>query len=146
VYVENILASLRDRPVKTFPSASTFVADRRGALEKYGLWNETMQALQEYDAFEVRPGEFTHSWQKQAVLDYMGHYFACRFEDYYRRVRCPVLMVTGDETEPEETHAMQGLCQPGKIVIVPGWQHPYGWLINPDEMCRVVLAFLAEPA
>jgi pimeloyl-ACP methyl ester carboxylesterase len=146
-HVENLLAGIRDRPVKGFPAVEVFLADRREVLEQHGLWNEYMAALQAYDAFEVRPGEFTRSWQKQASLDYMTHYFACRFEEYYRRVQCPVLMVASDETEPEEVRAMQGLCQltpRGKIASVPGWRHPYGWLLDPDEMCRVVLAFLAE--
>ena len=146
-HVENILAELRERPVKVFPSVSEFVTEQREALENHGLWNEYMVALQEYDACEVRPGEFARSWQKQAALNYMTQYFACRFEDYYARVQCPLLMVTGDKTDPEETRAMQGLCQlapHGKIVIVPGWEHPYGWLTNPDEMCRVVLEFLLE--
>jgi pimeloyl-ACP methyl ester carboxylesterase len=145
-YVENFLTSMRDKPVKVFPSVSAFVAKSRENLEKHGLWNEYMEALQVYDAFEVRPGEFTGSWQKQAIINYMTHYFEYRFEDYYRRVQCPLLMVTGDEKEPEEVRSMQELCQltpHGKIVAVPGWIHPYGWLIEPAEMCRVVLEFLA---
>ena len=43
--------------------------------------------------------------------------------------------------------AMQGLCKlaaKGKIVAVPGWEHPYGWLLESDEMCEVVLEFLAD--
>jgi 2-succinyl-6-hydroxy-2,4-cyclohexadiene-1-carboxylate synthase len=148
-HVENLLSGMRERPVKIFPSVSEFVAERREALEKHGLWNEHMAALQEYDAFEARPGEFTRSWQKQASLNYMTHYFACRFEDYYRRVTCPVLLAASDETEPDELRAMQGLCQlaaRGQTALVPGWEHPYGWLTAPDAMCKVILAFLAETA
>ena len=43
--------------------------------------------------------------------------------------------------------AMKGLSQlvsRGKIVPVPGWVHPYGWLLDPEEISKVVLGFLAE--
>jgi pimeloyl-ACP methyl ester carboxylesterase len=146
-HVENYLESFRNQPEKIFPSISAFVADRRENLEKYGLWNQYMEAVQEYDAFEVRPGEFTRSWQKQARLNYMTCYFDYRFEDYYRRVQCPLLMLPGAENGPAETRAMQGLCQltrQGKIVAVPGWVHPYGWLLDPDAMSQTVLKFFAE--
>jgi pimeloyl-ACP methyl ester carboxylesterase len=146
-HVENYLASARSKPVKVFPSASDFVAGSRENFEKHGLWNAYMEALQEYDAFEVRPREFTRSWQKQAVINYMTHYFDYRFEDYYRRIQYPVLMLSGDENNPEEMRPMQGLCQlmpRGKTVTVPGWIHPYGWLIDPDNTCRVVQSFLMD--
>ncbi len=146
-HADEILAGIAARPVKRFPTVQAFVADRQEALEKHGLWNEYMAALQEYDAFEALPGEFTRSWQKQAALNYMTRYFACRFEDYYRRVECPLLMVTGPENDPAETRAMQGLCalaRSAQIAVVPGWMHPYGWLFHPDEMCHTILDFLSQ--
>jgi 2-succinyl-6-hydroxy-2,4-cyclohexadiene-1-carboxylate synthase len=138
---------MRGRAEKVFPSVEAFLADSRENLEKYELWNEYMEALQQYDALEVRPGEFTRSWQKQARLNYMTHYFDYRFENYYPRVQCPLLMVTGSENEPAETRAMQGLChltRRGKIVTVPGWMHPYDWLLDPEAMSKTVLDFITE--
>lgn len=146
-HVQAQLDGMRGRPEKVFPSVSAFLADSRQNLEKYDLWNEYMEALQAYDVCELRPGEFGRSWQKQARLNYMTHYFDCRFENYYSRVQCPLLMVTGSENEPAETHAMQGLCElapKGKLVVVPGWMHPYGWLLHPETMCQTVLEFLSE--
>jgi len=146
-HIKAQLDSMSARPEKVFPSPDAFLADSRANLEKYDLWNEYMQALQAYDVCEVRPGEFGRAWQKQARLNYMTGYFDCRFENYYQRVQCPLLMVTGSENEPAETHAMQGLsglARSGKLVVVPGWMHPYGWLLHPEAMCQVVLEFLSQ--
>jgi len=146
-HVHQYLDGIRERPEKVFASVSAFVADSRENLEKYGLWNEFMEALQTYDACEVRPGEFVRGWQKQARLNYMAQYFHCRFENYYARVQCPLLMVTGSENDPAETSAMQGLCQlarDGKLVVIPDWMHPYGWLFQPEAICQTVLAFIAK--
>jgi 2-succinyl-6-hydroxy-2,4-cyclohexadiene-1-carboxylate synthase len=148
-HVKEYLDGMRGRAEKVFPSVNAFVADSRENLGKYDLWNEYMEALQAYDVCEVCPGEFVRGWQKQARLNYMSGYFDCRFESYYSRVQCPLLMVTGSENEPAETKAMQGLCQltrNGKLVVVPDWMHPYGWLFHPEAMCRTVLEFLTQVA
>ena len=90
-HVEKTLAGMGDRPVRVFSSLSAFVAASRESLEKYGLWNEYMEA--------------------------------------------------------EEMYAMQSLsllARRGKITTIPGWVHPYGWLLDPEAMCRTVLEFLDE--
>jgi hypothetical protein len=84
---------------------------------------------------------------KSARVDYMQHYFHYRLEDYYKKVKCPFLMVPGEdvfENEREKT-AMEGLrdlAPQGQIAEVNGWEHPYGWLINPEGVCRAILKFL----
>ena len=130
-----------------FPSIQAFVASRKEAFLKNGTWNDYFEALLEYDAHPLEDGNFTRAWQHQARENYMRAYFNCRFEEYYRRVKCPVLMVTGDE-EPEnplEKSAvlrMSELSADGRLAVVPGWNHPYGWLLDPDAMVKVVLEFL----
>jgi pimeloyl-ACP methyl ester carboxylesterase len=146
-HVAEEMAQVRNRADPVFPSAAAFVEARKAALEKYGLWNEYMQAMIEYDAYEVSPGQFRRSLSTQALVNYLEHYYAYRFEDYYRRVRCPVLMVPDEEELQNEGYktAMLGLSQlvqDCKIVAVPGWNHPYGWLMEPEGMCKAVLGFL----
>jgi hypothetical protein len=46
-----------------------------------------------------------------------------------------------------ENAAMEGLrklAEHGEIVEVSGWEHPYGWLLNPEAMCMTILRFLKE--
>ena len=148
-YVAGQLAPVRGKPDRVFASAADLVEFYRQVFAKDGWWNPYMGAWQEYDAFEVSTGQFTRSWRKAAMAEYLEHYFNYRFEDYYRRVRCPVLMLATEEDMQDERakNAMQGLCQlapQARIVAVPGWIHPYGWLVDPEAMTQVVLEFLAE--
>lgn len=41
---------------------------------------------------------------------------------------------------------MKGLSElaGAEIVALPGWVHPYGWMLNPEGMSIVVLEFLAR--
>jgi pimeloyl-ACP methyl ester carboxylesterase len=134
-----------------FPSIRAFVDSRKDAFIRHGTWNDYFGAMMEYDAHPQEDGHFTRSWQHQARENYMQAYFDCRFEEYYRQVKCPVLMVTGDEeTEnPLEKSAilrMSELPADGRLIVVPGWEHPYGWLLDPDAMIRVVQEFLGDRA
>ncbi len=77
----------------------------------------------------------------------MRHYYHYRFEDYYRRVKCPILMLPDEDIFENECSqaAMEGLCRlaaQAKIVRVPGWVHPYGWLLQPEAASKAVLDFL----
>jgi 2-succinyl-6-hydroxy-2,4-cyclohexadiene-1-carboxylate synthase len=148
-YVAQTLAEVHARPVPVFSSIAELVASRREAFEKDGLWNPYIEAFTEYGACEISKGKYSFCYPKWVKVEYLEHYFACRFEDYYKQVQCPVLMLPGEEELQDERikQAMQGLCKlvyKGKIVAVPGWDHPYGWLLDPDEMSKVVFAFLAE--
>ena len=148
-YVTDILEKMRKKPEPVFPSVDAYVAAKREAFAEDGWWNEYFEALFRYDACQIGPGEYTNGWRKHAKVDYMRSYFDYRFEDYYPRVQCPVLMLAdeGDEKNERMMKAIRGLCglaPRGRVAIVPGWIHPYGWLLDPDRMCTTVLEFLAE--
>jgi pimeloyl-ACP methyl ester carboxylesterase len=126
------------------------VAAQKQEYEKQGWWNENFRALIEYSVNEVNNGSFTYcSWPSWAIEEYLGHYFETRFEDYYRRVKCPVLMLPGEE-EMQNTQmktAMERLSElPSKarIEAIDGWVYPYGWLLDPKRASKVVLEFLNE--
>lgn len=148
-YTARAIAEVHDAPQAVFNSADALAEAEKPAFERAGWWNEYVAAFLKYDAFEIGEGRFTRSWQNPAIEKYMRHYFEYRFEDYYRRVKCPLILLPGEEELKNERtkSVMQGLIQlapGGKIVTVPGWIHPYGWLIDPEEMCKVVLKFLEE--
>ena len=148
-YAAQQIAEVRGRTNPVFDTLEAFVAARRQVLEKHGWWNAYMQALCTYDACEIAPGKFTRSLPNWAQASYLECYFAARFEEYYHQVQCPLLLLpTEDDLQDERTQAaMLGLsklaCQ-AKIVAVPGWVHPYGWLLDPDEMEKTLLEFWAH--
>jgi pimeloyl-ACP methyl ester carboxylesterase len=148
-YVADQLKNERNTPERVFPSVDALVSETRQAFEKVGWWNDHFEALTRYDTFKIDEGKYTSGWRKQARDNYIANYYEYRFEDYYKKVKCPVLMLPGEEELRNERikTAMKGLCElvpQGKIVEVANWVHPYGWLLNPREMCKTILDFLAE--
>lgn len=143
------LEKMRAKPDSIYPSVDALVDATRKVLDDW--WNEHVEAMERYGACRVGEGQYRESLSRQAMADYMRHYFHCRFEDYYRRVKCPLLMASGEDVleNEREKAAMEGLAklaEQAQIVTVSGWVHPYGWLLDPEGMCQAVLGFLSNAA
>jgi pimeloyl-ACP methyl ester carboxylesterase len=150
-HVARQLEKIRNTPETIFPSVDALVDDRREILENYGWWNEYVEVVVRYGAYEVDERKYTRGFGKQAMENYMKHYYQYRFEDYYRKVRCPLMMLLGEEDieNEREKAVMEGLrelAEQGQIVEVSGWVHPYGWLLNPEDVSKAILKFLGDTA
>jgi pimeloyl-ACP methyl ester carboxylesterase len=150
-HVARQLENVRNATETVYPSVDALVEERRELFEKYVGWNEYIEAMERYGAVKLDEGKYTKSFGKRALGDYMKGYFQVRFEDYYSRVKCPLLMLPGEdvwENEREEA-AMQGLrdlAEQGQIAHVNGWEHPYGWLLDPEGVSKAILSFLRDTA
>lgn len=145
------LEKIHTSPETLYATLDELVADRRKVYEESGMWNEHIEAMLRYGVRKVEGGKFRRSWGKKASEDYSRNYFSCRFEDYYRRVQCPILMLPDEDmmNGGPEKKAMYGLQQVAahcRIAAIPGWSHPYGWLLTPELACPIVLKFMAEAA
>ncbi len=148
-HVAEQLDNMRSSPVTFFPSVGAYVDSRRAIFEEIGWWNEYVEAMESYNAFQVADGTYTKAFGKQSLINYMENYFTYRFEDYYSRVTCPVLLLPDADVLENERgtavmQALQALSPHAKIATVRDWNHPYGWLLNPDKACQAVLTFLEE--
>jgi hypothetical protein len=106
--------------------------------------------MERYGAEQGADGEWTTGFGGAPLADYLAHYYQIRLETYYRRISCPLLLLTGTEEweNTRERAVMEGLrdlAAQAQIHVVEGWEHPYGWLLKPDDVCAVILAFLAAP-
>jgi 2-succinyl-6-hydroxy-2,4-cyclohexadiene-1-carboxylate synthase len=150
-HVAGQLEKMRSAPETVYPSVEALVDARRELFEKYIGWNEYIEALERYGAHKIDEGKYTKGFGKPAMVDYMSHYFQYRFEDYYRTVQCPILMLPGEDVleDERERAAIQGLrdlAPQAEIVEVSGWDHPYGWLLDPEGVSQAILYFLSEIA
>jgi pimeloyl-ACP methyl ester carboxylesterase len=148
-HVARQLDNMRSKPDTIYPSVDALVGVSRESLDGIGWWNEYVEAVERYDAHEVEGGKYTRSFNRRAMADYMQHYFHCRFEDYYIRVKCPVLMLPGadvleNEREKAVMQGLRALAPQAQIVEVSGWEHPYGWLLDPQGISQAVLDFLGS--
>jgi len=148
-YTQKRMKKMKEISPQVFPSIDAFVDERKKVFEKYGWWNEYIEAVERYDAFNVEEGQYTQSWGKKAREDYTKHYFEYRFEEYYKRVKCPLLMLPDEgmlenERAKEVMTGLRDLSVQGQIAEISGWVHPYGWLLGADKMSERILSFLEE--
>jgi pimeloyl-ACP methyl ester carboxylesterase len=147
-HAEKRLEKIRNTPPTEYPSVDALVDANRKMFEEYGWWSEIFESVKRYDAIKLEEGKYIGSWGLMAE-DYTKHYLFCRFEDYYKRVKCPVLMLPDtypgqNEREKEIMNGLFRLVGQGKIVAVPEWVHPFGWMLTPESVSKTVLDFLAE--
>jgi 2-succinyl-6-hydroxy-2,4-cyclohexadiene-1-carboxylate synthase len=139
---------LRTTPPTTYPTVDDMVAANRKVFEEMGWWSDGYEAVIRYGAVQQPDGQFSSGWGHIAE-DYTKHYLHNRLEDYYSKLQCPVLMLPDtypgqDDREKEIMHAMFEMVGKGKIVAVPEWVHPFGWMITPEAVSQVILEFLSE--
>ena len=147
-HVTERLEKMKTTPPTEYSSVDALVEANRKMFEEYGWWSDIFESVKRYDAIETAEGTFISSWGLMAA-DYSKHYLRMRFEDYYRKLNCPILMLPDtypgqDDREKEIMHAFFGMVGKGKIVAVPEWVHPFGWMLTPDSVSEAILEFLAE--
>ncbi len=148
-HVATRLEKIRNSLDTLYASIDDLVEDRRRAYEEYGIWNEYIEAMVRYGVREVEGGKFVKSWGIKASEIYTRHYYYSCFEDYYRRIYCPILMLPDEEImnnglQKDAMYGLQRLAVNCKISSIPGWSHPYGWLLTPEVACLTVMNFIAE--
>jgi 2-succinyl-6-hydroxy-2,4-cyclohexadiene-1-carboxylate synthase len=147
-HVARQLAGIQQAPEVVYPSVNALVQAQREVFERYGWWNAYLEAVVRYGVRQVGPDKYVKSFGKQANAAYMEHYYRYRFEDYYRRVSCPILMLAEKEVEDaRERAAMRGLkalAAQAEIAEIDGWAHPYCWLLEPEPAVKKVLEFLGK--
>ncbi len=146
-HVARQLEKMHTSPESTYPTVDALIEKSRRSLEEVGWWNAEIEAMEKYGAIQLDENKYTKSFRKFAREDYMQHYFHYHLENYYPRVHCPLLMMPGEYVfeNPGEKAAMEGLRQlapHARIAAVVGWQHPYGWMLDPAGACQAILEFL----
>lgn len=146
-HVARQLEKMRAAQDTLFPSVEAIVERSRQILEPLGWWSEYVEAVERYGACQVGEEKYVQGLSRRAMADYVSHYFHCRFEDYYRRVACPLLLLPGEdlfenERERAAMEGLAGLAPRAQIARVGGWVHPYGWLLEPEGASRAILSFL----
>lgn len=147
-HVAEQLEKIRSTPEAFFPSAEAFVASRQALFEQYDWWNEYLAATEQHGVYQTEGGQYRKAFGRQATAVYMANYYHYRFEDYYAKVTCPLLMLAEKDSEDErEKAAMQGLKElaaQGEIAEIDEWAHPYMWFLNPEGACQAILKFLGS--
>ncbi len=108
------LKKIRNAPEVTFPTLEAFMETRQAMYEKYDWWNPYVADMERYGARKLADGSYTKGFSKQSNAAYMQNYFQYRFEEYYPKVLCPILMLMNKELEEESGEGSHsGVERPG---------------------------------
>lgn len=121
--------------------------EKKSFYQQYGLLNPAIESTLIYGITETKDGQFVDAWRKHASDAYTQIYFQLRFEEYYARVQCPMIILPDEDAAKDERLAdiltrLAQLPKQCETIHVPGAMHPFGWMINPEPMARAVLQFL----
>ena len=139
-YVEGILEQTRNTPDATYSSLDatyssldTLVANGLNHFQDAGpALVKALEPVVIYGAYQQNNGNYANIWGKVSSEAYASHYFNYRFEEYYKKVNCPLLMLPDDESFNDERMSsimkkFSDLTPHGQILEVKGWQHASGW-------------------
>ena len=140
------LASIEDRVFKT---KEDYIEDMRAEFSREGLWNEYFQAFFENSLQELNNGEFTYCYLNHVRTEYIQKYWDLKFEDYYKKVRCPVLFLPSEEEWNNERirsilSSFAGLVDVYEIEHIENSYHAYVWMQLPHIAGDVITRFIRK--
>ena len=146
-HVADQLQKIRNTPLVTFPTLAAFMENRQAMYEKYDWWNTFVADMERYGARKLDDGSYTKGFSSNSNAAYMENYFHYHFEEYYPKVKCPILMLANKELEGREKEVLlglQSLASQAEIAEINGWEHPYMWMLDPEEACLMIGSFLNQ--
>lgn len=134
-------------PVKVWAHEAAMLDSMKAEYGEH--WSASVEDYLRYGAHRLDDGRLSEGWIKPCRDAYIRHYFTYRFEHYYPRVQCPVLLLpSGGEFEDTATRRaikkMAALGADVRIEVIPDLMHAYGWLVTPEKLQPVVVDFLAK--
>lgn len=147
---EELRKKRESRPVLIFKSRDELTEAIKKQFQSYGWqWNDIVENYVDYDITETDAGEYTTGCPKYVIDDYIEYYWDIKFEDYYKKVQCPVLFVP-DENELKSQainntlEKLQDLLLFSRIAKIKGAKHAAVSFELPKKFSKAILDFYRE--
>lgn len=133
-----------------FDSMAEKIEIARENYEQGGiLWNQHIEAFERYDGLETEDGKYTSACPKWVIDHYLEDYWDTKFEKYFERISCPVLMLPSEEEWAskeikEGIENFQRLLKSSQVAVIPGGSHAYVAFQYPLEFSRVIQGFYKD--
>jgi 2-succinyl-6-hydroxy-2,4-cyclohexadiene-1-carboxylate synthase len=130
-----------------YDSPEELLQKLKKTYESSGFWNEHVETMAKYEIYETPDGKYTGTVPLWVSESYMKNYRKTRFEDYYKKIKAPILFLPGEESWKNEKfqyalNHFRSLVTESEIVHIEGGMHAYVWLFFPEECSRVVIDFI----
>lgn len=112
-------------------------------------WNKQIEEFITYDSIETEDGKYTYACPKWVIDKYLEDYWNVKFEKYFEKISCPVLMLPSEEEWESQgikasIEGFQKFLKVSQVVIIPGGYHAYVEFQYPLEFSKVIQMFYNE--
>lgn len=138
---------LAKREERVFKTKEAYIEENREELTQQGLWNEYFLAFFENNLQQMPNGTFMPCYLNHVRTEYVQQYWDVKFEQYYKKVECPVLFLPSEEEWKDEKirgilSAFTRLLDTYEIEHIENSIHAYVWMQLPLTAGEAVKKFI----
>ncbi|WP_456278947.1 alpha/beta fold hydrolase [Bacillus sp. AK128] len=127
---------LKKRVMPMHESRPDYVEELVQSFKKQGFYNEYFSRFIDSCIEESAEGFYTSHYRNHVRIEYIQKYWELRFEDYYKRVTCPILFLPSSEEWQNETikkslAAFTSHLHKYEISHIKDSVHAYVWMQQP---------------
>ncbi len=140
---------LAEREERVFKTKEEYIEEQRAELIQQGLWNEYFLAFFEHNLQQMQNGNFTYCYLNHVRTEYIQKYWDVKFEQYYKKVKCPILFLPSEEEWEDKKirsilSAFTSLLHTYEIEHIENSIHAYVWMQHPIEAGKAVKRFISK--
>lgn len=144
---EKIRSRLAERREIVFPSREEFFSFYKKPINELGLWNQHFHEFIDSCWKESSNGGYVHFYKNHVRNEYMQKYWELEFEQYYRKIKCPVLFMPSKEewSNPKIKKSLEYFAshlETCEITLLEDSLHAYMWMQMPEKGAKAVKTFL----
>ncbi|OAB40294.1 hypothetical protein PBAT_23605 [Paenibacillus antarcticus] len=146
---EVLKVQLTERNERVFNTKEEYIEEERAKLAQQGIWNEYFAAFFDNNLQQMTTGSFTYCYLNRVRTDYIQKYWDVKFEQYYKKVQCPILFLPSkEEWENEKIRrsidTFASLLNTYEIERVENAVHAYVWMQLPITVGEVAKIFISK--
>lgn len=147
---EELRQERRKRPALMYKSRDELKDTIKERFQSYGWpWNSIVEKYVDYDTTETETGEYVKGCPTYVMDNYVEYYWDIKFEDYYKKIQCPVLFIPDEEElKSQEINntlkKLQDLLLFSRIAKIKGAKHAALSFELPKKFSKAILDFYEE--
>lgn len=144
---EDIRIELATREERVFKTKAEYIEEVQAELTQQRLWNEYFLAFFENNLQQMQNGNFTYCYLNHVRTEYIQKYWDVKFEQYYKKAKCPILFLPSEEEWKNERirsslSAFTSLLDTYEIEHIENSIHAYVWMQLPLAAGEVAKSFI----
>lgn len=133
----------------TFASRSEVVEKQIDKFKKDGIWNDNFKDFVESNVGKNDEGKYIYATPLYVSVDYNSHYWNFEFEQYYKKIECPILFIfSEDEWNNDKIkecfEGFTAFIKDFEVVYVQGSKHAFLWMQFAETMGQLANKFILK--